>query len=636
MFHFYHLIDQATNFHVAIPAPSRAANQAIAKASEAWFQWAGPPNTLVMDPATEFTSEEFEAFLQRHDVHGVVTAPHAHWQNGRCERHDQIIQGMLDRLDAETPITTFSELQQALIQLTHAKNCLSIRRGYSPEILVFGNSPKLPGSITSSDEVSAHESANREDAWGIRFRQSLELRERARVAFHRADNDMALRRACLRRSRPDRKGYGIGEWVMMWQPVENKPRYWFGPLKVTQQETNLSVWATMSGKLHRRALEHVRPVSSMEARQLPMAEGEIDNAAKSHPVVDPTLPETTPEENQAVPRTIVPSSFDIRAAFLQGRPQQDRVMGLEPVPELSKAMQLKPDEVCNLDKSAYGLIDAPYLWFQTLKEELSMLGMQQSPFDPCVYILRHPNSGKLSGILGVHVDDGIHGGDEYFQQQIAKLEAKYPLGSKKSKSFTFTGIDMQQQPDNSIHLSQTKYVNSIQPITLKAERRAQENETVTEPERHLLRGLIGSLQYAAVHTRPGIASALSHLQSEINKATLGTLITANKVLHTAKKHSDVTIKIKPIAANDVRLLAFSDASFASKSKPESHAGMIIMATHKEISQNKSCDVSPISWGTKKIQRIVTSTLSRDVSIVQCVRPIDMDTHLLGLDLEPKS
>ena len=41
--------------------------------------------------------------------------------------------------------------------------------------------------------------------------------------------------------------------------------------------------------------------------------------------------------------------------------------------------------------------------------------------------------------------------------------------------------------------------------------------------------------------------------------------------------------------------------------------MIILATHKEISQNKSCPISPISWGTKKIQRIVTSTLSAETS-----------------------
>jgi hypothetical protein len=34
-------------------------------------------------------------------------------------------------------------------------------------------------------------------------------------------------------------------------------------------------------------------------------------------------------------------SFAIRAAFLQGRPQGDRVVGLEPVPEPIRAMQLK-------------------------------------------------------------------------------------------------------------------------------------------------------------------------------------------------------------------------------------------------------------------------------------------------------
>ena len=154
------------------------------KVSEAWFNWAGPPNALVMDSATEFTSEMFQDFLQRHDVRDIVTSPHAHWQNGRCERHGQILQIMMNKLDHEKPITSYQELQQALIQCTHAKNSLSIRKGYSPEILVFGKSSKLPGSLTSNEELSSHASAHREDAQGVAFRQNLALRERARIAFH--------------------------------------------------------------------------------------------------------------------------------------------------------------------------------------------------------------------------------------------------------------------------------------------------------------------------------------------------------------------------------------------------------------------------------------------------------------------
>ena len=71
-------------------------------------------------------------------------------------------------------------------------------------------------------------------------------------------------------------------------------------------------------------------------------------------------------------------SFDIKAAFLQGKPQKDRIIGLDPVVELAKAMSLKTGEICKLDKSAYGLIDAPYLWFQTLQEELINLGLSRA------------------------------------------------------------------------------------------------------------------------------------------------------------------------------------------------------------------------------------------------------------------
>ena len=134
---------------------------------------------------------------------------------------------------------------------------------------------------------------------------------------------------------------------------------------------------------------------------------------------------------------------------------------------------------------------------------------------------------------------------------------------------------------------------------------------MTAEERLALRGLIGSLQYASVHTRPDLASRLSFLQSDINKATINTLIDANKTLHEAKKHANVSITINPINCEDLRFLAFSDASFASKKNPDSHTGSIIMSTDKEIGDNVTCMVNPISWGCKKIQRVVTSTLSAE-------------------------
>ena len=70
-------------------------------------------------------------------------------------------------------------------------------------------------------------------------------------------------------------------------------------------------------------------------------------------------------------------SFDIRAAFLQGKPQSDRILAIEPVCELVDALQLATNEVCKLEKGAYGLIDAPYQWFQAISEALINLGFTQ-------------------------------------------------------------------------------------------------------------------------------------------------------------------------------------------------------------------------------------------------------------------
>ena len=304
-------------------------------------------------------------------------------------------------------------------------------------------------------------------------------------------------------------------------------------------------------------------------------------------------------------------SFDIRAAFLQGKPQSNRTLAIEPVSELVEALQLAENEVCKLEKGAYGLIDAPYQWFMAISEALRNLGFTQSPFDPCKFLLYHHETGTLEGILGLHVDDGICGGPEYFSKRLDKLEQQYPFGSKKLKQFTFTGIEMDQLPNGTITMSQSNYVKAIEPIKIPLERRKFPDEKITEPERQALRGLVGSLQYAAVHTRPDISSRLSMLQSSINSATVTTLINANQALHEAKKHHDTTIQIQPIPLEDFRFLAFSDASFASKSNPSSHTGSLIMGTHRLISENVACPVSPLSWGCKKIQRVVTSTLAAE-------------------------
>ena len=74
-------------------------------------------------------------------------------------------------------------------------------------------------------------------------------------------------------------------------------------------------------------------------------------------------------------------NFDISTAFLQGK--GDGKLGIKPPEELREALGMAPTDQCRLEGGAYGRIDAPFLWFQTLKQTLEELGFIQSPFDPC-------------------------------------------------------------------------------------------------------------------------------------------------------------------------------------------------------------------------------------------------------------
>ena len=155
------------------------------------------------------------------------------------------------------------------------------------------------------------------------------------------------------------------------------------------------VWKPLEGKDHHDANAPKLVTHKPKARLVVL--GYMDPKLTEVPRDSPTLG----RQSKMIILQLIASmgwslgSFDIKAAFLQGRPQRDRVIGLEPVAELARAMNLSPKEICRLDKSAYGLIDAPYLWFKTLHDELLSLGFFASPFDPCVYLLKTPKPKNL-------------------------------------------------------------------------------------------------------------------------------------------------------------------------------------------------------------------------------------------------
>ena len=860
-FMFTHVLDEATLFEQA-EATGRTQQEQFEVLADHWFRWAGPCKTLYVDPAGEYTGDQWRDRLQQEGIQAHVSAGEAHWQLGRVESHGKIIKAMLTRMDRQDPIATEAEFRRCLRQAVHSKNSLSRVRGFTPEQAVLGKMSRLPASLTADSQASSHALAESNTPEGVRFRQDLARREQARVAFIQADNDSSYRRALLRRSRPSCQKFDAGDWVLYWRRHKGGSRgergRWYGPSQVICSDPKV-VWLSHCGRLIRAAPEQLRSASMREwkamAQQLGnsatlgsvgqgvrgvvdlVGQGELPSRAEvddqgDSPIDLPEATDVEPEAGEAVEintgathsgettlaeqpemevspvpslgsshapendgnsppenslpewvsvpipeedddddilfgdtevffahptqgqaweitlhETAVPSddlpsesqalhyvmlasterkkrvevrlkdcsaeemalfrkakdkevgawldhrtvrkvaggtlddsqlmrcrwiltwkppekeglprrakarlvvlgfedpniqdipndaptlskdarqlilqkvvsnkwklvNFDVSTAFLQGK-GDGRKLGIRPPEELKQALKMKPGDQCLLEGGAYGRIDAPFLWFQTFKETLEGLGFVQSPFDACTFSLVTPgpdNKPLTRGVLGIHVDDGIGGGDSYFTGILEKLRGIYSFGSYDEGEFTFTGIRFRQWDDSSVEMDQTQYIEKIDPVHVPKHRRNEPSSRLTAEEVHELRRLNGSLQYAAVHTRPDLAAKVGILQSAVNRAEVRHLLEANRVLYEAKA-SPVSLMVVPIPEPHVTFCTFSDASFATSKDSNSYQGTLVVATDWRMLANEKAVIVPVAWSSRKIARVVRSTLSAEV------------------------
>eukprot|EP00435_Cladocopium_sp_Y103_P067582 s130_g30.t1 len=304
-------------------------------------------------------------------------------------------------------------------------------------------------------------------------------------------------------------------------------------------------------------------------------------------------------------------NFDITTAFLRGR-SDGRELAMQPVPELKTMMGLSDDEVCLLEGNAYGRVDAPLLFYREFRKQLEKLQFEAHPLDNCLFLLRNQKDPEvLDGILGCHVDDGIGGGNQRYEEALTQLQKVLPFGSREYGKFRFTGLDIEQLPDYSIKVSQEEYIHKIPALEIPKQRRNERSSPATAVEVQSLRALCGSLQYAAVHSRPDIATKVAYIQKCIPKATVNDLLEANKVLKESKEFAHTSLFIRPLPFRELTFASFGDASFASESNLKAQQGLFVMACTSDLAANQTSDFSPIAWATKQIGRVVRSTLSAE-------------------------
>ena len=291
------------------------------------------------------------------------------------------------------------------------------------------------------------------------------------------------------------------------------------------------------------------------------------------------------------------NAIDVKAAFLQGKPL-DREIYIDPPVEFRKE-----NIVWKLKTCVYGLNDASRTWYLRVREELMLLGVKPSSYEPSLFYWHHENN--LQGLITIHVDDLCWGGTKLFENNvIEKFKNIFEIGKEMTRSFRYLGLAIEQSTD-CITVDQNSYSKSIKPIEISKERSNQKTYPLGKEEIGKLRILIGQLNWLATQTRPDLLFDCCQLASNLKEATVEDLCRANKVLKKAKEN--VTVKLPKLDnLNNLKLVAYHDASYANLKDGGSQGGYVIF-----ITDHAGTKLSPIAWQSKRMKRVVKSTLAAE-------------------------
>ena len=159
---------------------------------------------------------------------------------------------------------------------------------------------------------------------------------------------------------------------------------------------------------------------------------------------------------------------------------------------------------------------------------------------------------------------------------------------------------MKQLP-NAIRVQQSLYVSDITPIVIQKGR--NKFDKLTDDESHQLRALAGQLNWVANQTRLDVAFDARQASIAATNGTINDLQAANKALKKLLSE-EVVLNFKNLGnIKKTRISAFSYASYANL-KGGSSQGEYIIFLHGENNH-----VAPMSWRSRKINRVVRSTLA---------------------------
>ena len=304
--------------------------------------------------------------------------------------------------------------------------------------------------------------------------------------------------------------------------------------------------------------------------------------------------------------------FDVSTAFLSGRPVERKVVIKAPpegLPAVREEKPIKPYELLLLCKSAYGLSEAPRLWYLRAKELLEELGFVELDMCRATFIMKRQN--EVTAILCLHVDDGfLATAPSEMSDTQKRISSKFNIKEWQNlgeKPITFLGVKTQLHQGKFID-DMSEYVSKIQPAEIKSDK----EELLAGEQLSAYRRLIMQLRWPAHLVMPEFLYRVSAFSQAVSTARGKDLAMANAVLAQMKQAAAsgaATNVLYPVGGTPL-FVSYFDASLGKSEAMSAQQAEIHFLTSTTV-ESRPSQASLLEFQSCKVHRIVRSSLAAE-------------------------
>ncbi|CAE8672228.1 unnamed protein product [Polarella glacialis] len=307
-------------------------------------------------------------------------------------------------------------------------------------------------------------------------------------------------------------------------------------------------------------------------------------------------------------------TFDVQTAF----PVYVRAP-TDGLPKVKDERAIRPFELLQILKSAYGLSEAPRLWYLRARELMQQCGFVELACCKAMFILVDPRTSLVEVIVCLHVDDGFvvgRAGSTLFETAKANMNKVFNIKEwicLQEQETDYLGYKVRQDENFEIHMSMKNYILQVKPMEFDKEASKEAEREVTDSERHDLLSLVMRLAWPARHCMPQVLYGVSYAAQTVRRAVVRTIKEVNKLLEFARHEAEegrAELHFKAIDLTCPRVITPFDASFANEDGGKSQAAYVTVVTDDRVLTQEAVG-NLVEFGSNKIHRVVRSTMAAE-------------------------